>query len=125
MITLMKKGCPHCPRVFKTEGKNAMAMGRLAANLANHIKSAHPDHYKPSAGSLKRKAEQRFVATESGLLDRGQSLPRGHILISGPDVTTEPTKRIYQRKAQPQSSVCYCPKCGCNIRAVQVAMGLS
>lgn len=109
MKSIMKKGCPHCDRVFKAEGNDGMAMGRLAANLANHIKGAHPQFYKPSKWVLERKA-------------RNEKPIKPQILISGPDL--EPVKRTYQRKPQSASSVCFCPKCGCNIRAVQVAMGI-
>lgn len=87
--------CPACQRVFTGTG------GRVNANLANHMKGAHQ-------------------------LDWRTGKPLRSIQPEKSAVTFPPAKRPYTRtvKPKPEVDVCYCPKCGCNIRAVQVAMGL-
>lgn len=123
MKATMKKGCPHCPRVFKADGNDGMAMGRLAANLTNHIKGAHPEKYTPSKWVLDRQIrKERVKHALDRAVNKSTTTIKPQILISGPD--PEPVKRPYARKPQPQSIVCFCPQCGCNIRAVQVAMGI-
>ena len=107
-IVSIKLTCIHCGRKFLGEGK--YALGRVRANLTNHIKSAHPDKYVPS----------KWVKERLDRKEKDSIKPQ--ILISGPDPET--IKRPYVRKPAPPSSVCFCPKCGCNIRAVQVAIGL-
>lgn len=92
------KKCVHCGRVFSAFGAYSHIKGRLNACMANHTKAAHPEFYK------------KWPKEEKKEVDGTADAPA--------------TKRSYTRKAQPQSSVCFCPKCGCNIRAVQVAMGL-
>lgn len=108
-----RRPCPYCDRVFEAEGELKHVKGRLNANLTNHIKGAHPKAYKPSKLVLdrNRRAEKKLDPIKP------------QILISGPD--PEEPKRKWTRKPQTQSSVCYCPKCGCNIRAVQVAMDIA
>jgi len=103
--------CPHCPRTFEGEGNKGYVQGRVKANLANHIKSAHPEHYKPSKAAMKRKEQSNVTA-----------LPLEVITDVNPV-----RKRPYTRKPKsvnPSATVCFCPQCGCNIRAVSVAMGL-
>ncbi len=117
--------CPHCPRTFKCNGSDGMAKGRLAANLANHIKGAHPDKYKPSKWVIDRLARKEKDEAFERAARFGSNPIKPQILISGPD--PEPVKRPYNRQpklVKSSDTVCFCPKCGCNIRAVQVAMGL-
>lgn len=92
--------CQYCPRQFFATGKKHFAQGRLKANLSNHLKFSHPEHYVPK---VKPGSDFRAMTAQS---------------------TENPAKRPYTRKARPESSVNFCPGCGCNLRAVKVAMGL-
>lgn len=87
--------CKVCDRVFTAKGLTARHIGRLNANYANHMKG------------------------------HGLNWRTGEKLVpkSPPEPEEQSEKRPYNRKAK-EIGVCYCPKCGCNIRAVQVAMGL-
>lgn len=89
--------CPVCHREFTAKGKDRFAVGRLNANLANHMKAAHQRNWKTG-----KPIPPEIPTVESG--------PGG--------------KRPYNRKAKPEAMVNFCPGCGCNLRAVKVAMGL-
>lgn len=95
--------CPHCPRSFTGEFKTRFAAARLKANLANHIKGSHPEHYVPKV---------KLVKVEP-ITD-----------INWVGEAPAATRRPYTHKSKPESSVNFCPGCGCNLRAVKVAMGL-
>ena len=89
--------CPICHREFTAKGEDLFALGRLNANLANHMKAAHRQNWKT-----------------------GKPIPP-----ENPNVESDPKeKRPYHRKAKSEAMVNFCPGCGCNLRAVKVAMGL-
>lgn len=87
--------CPKCDRTFTGQGN------RIKANLANHMKGRHPGFDWRTGKKL--------------------SLPQLGKTGSG---SVHPEKRPYARKPKPEAEVCFCPRCGVNLRAVKVAMGL-
>jgi len=88
--------CKHCPKEFHNN-----AEFRLRANIGNHMRSAHPEHYQPTPAA---EAKREWVKNRKKAVDK-------------------PTAVRKVRK-QPVALVKYCPNCGCNIHAVSVAMGL-
>jgi alkyl hydroperoxide reductase subunit AhpF len=109
-----KLKCPHCPRVFEGDAASVFGGGRLKANLANHMKAHHPEHFWPTKAA---RAQQMLKQEEEKLIEKPS-------LSVNQGAKPALVKRPYVKQSKPESSVCYCPKCGCNIRAVQVAMGL-
>jgi len=102
--------CPYCPRKFESSKKDRWTFPRLKGSLQIHIKANHPEHYVP-------KKPKRVVDIVATALH-----PDKKKVVYFPE-----TKRPYTRKPKttaPVMEVNHCPQCGCNIRAVKVAMGL-
>jgi hypothetical protein len=97
--------CPACDRVFQNDGKGRFATGRLHANLANHMKGAHGLDWKTGKKIKPIEIDPPATRTDGG-------------------AEAVPTRRAYTRKPKPFMDVGFCPRCGCNINAVRVAMGL-
>lgn len=88
--------CPKCDRSFTGQGN------RIKANLANHMKGAHPGIDWRTGKHLKVVALPVKPITDIEQIG----------------------KRPCARKPKPEAEVCFCPRCGVNLRAVKVAMGL-
>jgi hypothetical protein len=104
MIKTVK--CSYCDRKFTGESDDKFGGGRLKANIANHVKAAHPEKYVPS----------KTAAARSRLL----AIPVASIT----SVNKVGKRGPYYKKPKPLIDVGFCPRCGCNIHAVKVAMGL-
>lgn len=98
----MRRPCNHCGYVAVNPDDNT-----TKRMLGNHMRYRHPEHHKPL---------QKCV--------RKNPLPVASVADPATGQPATPAKRTWSRVKKSTLDVNFCPGCGCNLRAVKVAMGL-
>ncbi len=91
--------CQYCPRTFKGP-----------AGLGSHMATSHPEHHQPAPRTKKALAAKARKSYYIRKADRLAAAAAGKLPPSMAPVVMAATK--------------YCPNCGCNLQAVNVALSL-